>query len=259
MSKLLTRLGVIFFIVTLCLPLNSTKVEANAYIQPTTLDLIVATQSGASLQDLLEDLPESAHSTDPYLMLVNALNPISSDIWMDFAYTDNGERYDSSISGQYYQMMNDAAAAGIYFDVVSAYRTIDEQHYNRTSRVNAYLAEGWSYEEAEYLTDQYYAPANASEHSTGLVFDILGYDWVNIGGGLTSDYAYQYSAIWLAENAHHYGFVLRYPEGKTHLTGYYFEPWHYRYVGYEHAEYMYRHGLVLEEYVLLLQTREKLN
>ncbi|UUX33031.1 M15 family metallopeptidase [Fundicoccus culcitae] len=259
MTKRLSKLGILGFLIMLILPLQSLKVQANAYIQPTTLDLIVATKSGASLQELLEDLPENATSSDPNLMLINALHPIESDLWMDFAYTDKGEMFDSAISGYYYQMINDAAAQGIYYDVVSAYRTIEEQTYNRTVRINAYLAEGYSQADAINLTDRYYAPANASEHNTGLVFDLLGYDWVNIGGGLSADYAYQYSAVWLAENAYQYGFILRYPEGKTHLTGYYFEPWHYRYVGYEHAEYMFRHGLVLEEYLLLLQTREALN
>ena len=55
-------------------------------------------------------------------------------------------------------------------------------------------------------------------------------------------------ASWLAENAYKYGFILRYPEGKEPITGYMFEPWHYRYVGVENAAKIYASGLTLEEY-----------
>lgn len=235
------------------------SVNANGSIQPTTLDLINPTRSGASLEELLQDLPEGADSSDPYLILVNALYPLSSDLWMDFAYTDNGQAYDASISGVFNQMLYDASMQGITFQVVSGYRTIAQQANNRQVRINSYLNEGLSEAEALYWTDLYFAPANATEHSTGLAIDLLGYEWVNIGGGLSEGYAYQPSAIWLAENAHYYGFVLRYPAGKTHLTGYNYEPWHFRYVGHTHADYMFRHGLVLEEYILLLDTRAELD
>lgn len=75
-------------------------------------------------------------------------------------------------------------------------------------------------------------------------------------------YQYEPSAQWLAENAHHYGFILRYLEGKTDITKINFEPWHFRYVGVEHAEFIHKHGLVLEEYIALIQerdNRQKLN
>ena len=55
---------------------------------------------------------------------------------------------------------------------------------------------------------------------------------------------------WLAENAHEYGFILRYPQGKEDLTGISYEPWHYRYVGIEVAQAIYQQCVCLEEYVL---------
>ena len=58
---------------------------------------------------------------------------------------------------------------------------------------------------------------------------------------------------WLAANSWKYGFILRYPADKTEITGYIYEPWHFRYVGEPHAEYMYKNDLCLEEYYALLQ------
>ncbi len=87
--------------------------------------------------------------------------------------------------------------------------------------------------------DRYSARPGYSEHQTGLAFDINYAD---------SRFTGTPQAVWLAENAHKYGFILRYPEGKESVTGYMYEPWHYRYIGVENAEKIYASGLTLEEY-----------
>lgn len=87
--------------------------------------------------------------------------------------------------------------------------------------------------------DRYSARPGYSEHQTGLAFDINYAD---------SRFTGTAQAVWLAENAHKYGFILRYPEGKESVTGYMYEPWHYRYIGVENAEKIYSSGLTLEEY-----------
>lgn len=87
--------------------------------------------------------------------------------------------------------------------------------------------------------DRYSARPGYSEHQTGLAFDINYAD---------SRFTGTAQAVWLAENAHKYGFILRYPEGKESVTGYMYEPWHYRYIGVENAEKIYASGLTLEEY-----------
>ena len=56
---------------------------------------------------------------------------------------------------------------------------------------------------------------------------------------------------WMKENAHKYGFILRYPEEKEHITGYKFEPWHYRYVGIDIATIIYENNLTLEEFYFI--------
>ncbi len=87
--------------------------------------------------------------------------------------------------------------------------------------------------------DRYSARPGYSEHQTGLAFDINKAD---------SSFDNTKEAKWLAANAYKYGFILRYPKGKESVTGYIYESWHYRYVGIEMAEKIYKSGKTLEEY-----------
>lgn len=85
----------------------------------------------------------------------------------------------------------------------------------------------------------------ASEHQTGLAVDFAVYE-----NGIYNDNIEETDkeAIWLKNNAWKYGFILRYPKGKEDITGYNFEPWHYRYVGLELAKELYERDITLEEY-----------
>ena len=83
-----------------------------------------------------------------------------------------------------------------------------------------------------------------SEHHTGYAFDISTFV-SGIMGTFTGENEY----AWVHENAHKYGFILRYPEGKEDITGISYESWHFRYVGVPHAQYIYRNNLTLEEYI----------
>lgn len=247
-----------FFIVLIFMWLNVTNVLAQSSFNWNLPDAeeVSASISRASLDELIEDLPKSITAEDPFLTLINAQNPRESEMWIEVTYGPNEQPFAAVIADPFNQMMYDASIAGYSFQLVSGYRSMAQQAYNREARVNSYLNQGLSYDEALYWTDLYYAPVDSSEHMTGLAIDLLGNDWTAVGGGLSGDYGFYGSAIWLQENAPYYGFILRYPEGKTHITGYNYEPWHYRYVGAEHAIYMHRHGLTLEEYLTLAKERE---
>lgn len=95
--------------------------------------------------------------------------------------------------------------------------------------------------------DRYSARPGYSEHQTGLAFDIgevnKEQDWASSRFGETD------AGKWLAENAHLYGFIMRYPEGKEFITGYMYESWHFRYVGVEIAKDIYENEITLEEYL----------
>lgn len=88
--------------------------------------------------------------------------------------------------------------------------------------------------------DTYSAWPGHSEHQTGLAFDV---------GRIDLQFAYTGAGRWLANHAHEYGFIIRYPKGKEDITGYQYEPWHIRYLGVELATSVYESGLCLEEYL----------
>jgi len=132
-----------------------------------------------------------------------------------------------------------AAAPAEYRDrlyICSGYRSYAAQRYI----YNNYL----SYDPQD-VVDTYSARPGHSEHQSGLAMDILSASSANA----PLPY-YKEVFDWLSENAWEYGFILRYPAEKTEITGYKFEPWHYRYVGKELAETLYNGGewITMEEY-----------
>lgn len=100
------------------------------------------------------------------------------------------------------------------------------------------------------------APPGYSDHQTGYVFDIDRYNATEKSGiafdGTGND-------AWFLDNCANYGFIVRYPEDKVDITKYYYEPWHYRYVGIPHAIYMKQNNLCLEEYIEKIKKNTKEN
>ena len=96
---------------------------------------------------------------------------------------------------------------------------------------------------AEVLT--YSAFPGESEHQTGLCVDLISTKNPTLDETFADNPAY----AWLVENAHNFGFILRYPKGKEGITGYSYEPWHYRFVGVEAATAIHEQGITLEEYL----------
>ena len=94
--------------------------------------------------------------------------------------------------------------------------------------------------DGEEVANTYAAKPGHSEHQTGLAFDI---------GSVDRSFANTSEAKWIEENAHLYGFIVRYPDNKTDITGYIYEPWHVRYLGKETAKKVWESGLTLEEYL----------
>lgn len=90
-----------------------------------------------------------------------------------------------------------------------------------------------------------------SEHQTGLAMDVEGHS--SLGLGLVADFGETPEGIWLAENCHEYGYIIRYPKGKTSITGYVYEPWHIRYVGKAAAKEIKLLDVTFEEYILMVR------
>ncbi|PKM87241.1 MAG: D-alanyl-D-alanine carboxypeptidase [Firmicutes bacterium HGW-Firmicutes-10] len=96
----------------------------------------------------------------------------------------------------------------------------------------------------EERANSFSAKPGHSEHQTGLAIDVTS---PSASGKLVNDFGDSREGKWLAENAHTFGFIIRYPADKTEITGYIYEPWHLRYVGIELATYLFENGLVMEE------------
>ncbi len=133
------------------------------------------------------------------------------------------------------KMFADAESQGYKMIVGSGYRSGATQKMYFDSYVRSH---------GEVEARKFSALPGQSEHQTGLAVDIS----TNTKDCYLSEcFILEPEGKWLAANAHTYGFILRYPEGKTDITGYNYEPWHYRYVGKDLANALYVSGLTLEE------------
>lgn len=135
-------------------------------------------------------------------------------------------------------MKKDAQAAGIKLTAFSTYRDFARQKQ---------LYEGYAAKDGQQAADRYSARPGFSEHQSGLAFDI-GEDgqqehWASASFGATE------GGKWLKNNAHKYGFILRYPEGAENITGYMHEAWHFRFVGKAAATEIFTKGITLEQYL----------
>ncbi len=148
----------------------------------------------------------------------------------------------------YTKMYNDCkAATGQGFILISAYRSYQKQVSLFNEDVASYMRQGYSRARAEELTARSTQYPGHSEHQIGQTVDI-GNSWA-----LNYTFYKTTAGAWVTANAHRYGFILRYPADKVDKTGIDYEAWHFRYVGVEHATYIYEHGLCLEEYIELQQ------
>ena len=178
------------------------------------------------------------------LILVNDDYCVPSDYEVELTELSNGEKVDSRIYPQLQQMFDDARAAGLELFVREGYRTTQDQKDIMDERIQQYRDEGYSRSKAKKLAEEYVAEPGTSEHELGIAVDINADT-----SKCSSDAVY----TWLANNAYKYGFIKRYPEDKTEITGVNNEPWHYRYVGLDAAQEMQEKGLCLEEYIETLK------
>ena len=139
---------------------------------------------------------------------------------------------DKDVQAQANLMFADAKSIGLNIYISSGFRSFSYQ----TSLYNRYVSE-----DGKELADTYSARPGHSEHQTGLAFDVNQID---------NSFAGTPEGKWMTNNCYKYGFILRYPEGKTNETGYMYESWHFRYVGTELAEKLYNNGdwITMESY-----------
>lgn len=180
--------------------------------------------------------------TVDYLMLVNR-NNLLDKTYIPTDLVDCNSKYKEKIMvkkivyKKFNELRYEALKLGYNIDIMSGYRDYEYQNkiYNRLI-----LEKGFNY------AFRYIAPPGGSEHQTGLAIDICVYRDNNCYIEHEID---DFSEIkWLHNNAHKYGFILRYPSEKENITGYNYEAWHFRYVGMM-ADYLHSNKLTLEEYL----------
>ena len=183
-------------------------------------------------------------------ILVNKDNPLNKDYTpKDLIITDDNSLnyhkfidpfHKPSVREEVYftfkEMQKEALKDGYFMIINSGFRSYD------------YQQKVWDYnvkEKGLEHTQKYVAVPGTSEHQTGLAIDIGAYinkEYTTTIKENTDEYK------WMLENAHKYGFILRYPQGKENITGISFEPWHFRYVGYYLANELYDKDITLEEH-----------
>lgn len=229
------------------------KLEQEKYYIPDNLERYIAYNDGVKTpKEIVRDVncnidrefytnTKPADLSNNNLILVNKYyyldenyKPINAIVLTQNKYSNwsndmlSKEAYDA-----FTKMVDDAKELGYYLIDTSAYRSYQTQN----TLFNGYLQSNgleWTLKSS--------AKPGYSEHQTGLASDIIKVGGTMYGFENTKEFE------WIKENAHKYGFILRYPEGKEYLTGYKYEPWHYRYVGKEAAKYIYENDIVFEEY-----------
>ncbi len=181
-----------------------------------------------------------------YLVLVNKENPLPEG-WeeaLDIVEMQDSQGWDVQVEKTAYEAYLDLKADlekdGVYIDLDSAFRSVDEQQR---------IWDDFTEKYGEAYVKKYVAVPGYSEHHTGLALDL----YLNIDGKdvYENEDMVEYPEVWAkihAKLADH-GFILRYPEGKEDITGYGYEPWHIRYVGPDAAKEIEEQGLCLEEYL----------
>lgn len=187
-----------------------------------------------------EHLPE-----DWNLILVNRTHPIPEDYEVELKNIGSGHQIDARAYDDFRAMIQAAKSEGVYIYVTSSYRDLDKQTDLYNKKVESYVMQGYSYESAKEQAGQVVAVPGTSEHHLGLALDLVSSEYRKLDEKQENTKGFK----WLTEHSWEYGFILRYPNGETDITGIIYEPWHFRYVGLEAAEEITKAGLTLEEYV----------
>ena len=259
MLKIKKSLGVIFLCVSssfmflgcstayIITPSNLTKSNDNTESKSNNIfslsdDNIIYTDSSNNKDTKSTNIPII---DSKFSILVNKQNNLEKDYVPDTKVpsipygTNSSVRYD--IIDPVEKLFKDAKAQGFTLILTSGYRSYDTQSSIYNSNIK---------NKGETWTSQFSAKPGQSEHQTGLALDISS---VSQGGGLYQSFGDTEEGKWLAKNCANYGFILRFLDGKDDITGYTYEPWHFRYVGVEVAKYIMENNLTFEEYLKILE------
>ena len=200
----------------------------------------IITRINANLDHEFYTDSKPADLTKGMYTLVNKYNHLSSDyvpsdlVQVDRRFTENNTKVVSIANDNFVKLAEAGVEAGVYLLATTCYRDYNFQ---------SILYNNYVKNDGVKNADTYSARPGSSEHQLGYSLDLTNNNHVDF-----DNFVYTEEYKWLKDNAHKYGFILRYPEGKEYITGYIFEPWHIRYVGEEIATYIYENNITYEEY-----------
>ncbi|MBQ8255017.1 MAG: M15 family metallopeptidase [Clostridia bacterium] len=183
---------------------------------------------------------------EEYLIIANRKHPLGKDYKpSNLTYVAKGQSWllRRAAKEAFEAMRLEMQYLGVYDTYNrSTYRSYSFQNtlYNNYIERDKKRYPNLSHDEIVALVDTYSARPGTSDHQTGLTID---FDPLNESFEDLKAFAY------MRDNAYKFGFILRYPKGKENITGYKYEPWHWRFVGRDAATYIYEHGITLEEYM----------
>lgn len=231
----------LILMLTVCFAACGSSSQEESAIQESSVDSAAEQAAQAKLEQIRKDAEKGM------LILVNKEHHVDKEFVPEdlapikyyAADRSSSCRYMREEAAQHFHMLVEAAAED-GFDIVmtTAYRSYGFQEILWNNNV----IEKGSEEEANKTS----ARPGESEHQTGLAVDI---STAEIDYRISYDFAETGAGQWIEENAHKFGFILRYLEGKTDITGYSYEPWHIRYVGVTAAADIHERGITLEEYL----------
>lgn len=226
---------------------NSSEISETSSEPSESTSSISSSESESVPEIISVPEPEPVVEPDPiprdewYMLLVNKEHPVSQDFTVKTRAVDSaGHLLDERVYDDFTAMIAAGKAEGLNFSVYTAYRTYEKQSSLYRTEYEKLITAGYSDADAQKEASSSAAKPGTSEHNSGLAVDIAS---------TYGDFEGSSEQSWLLEHAYEYGFILRYPEGKEAVTGFSYEPWHYRYVGKEQAKLIYESGLCLEEYL----------
>ena len=190
--------------------------------------------------------PSELPATEDWMLtLVNPWNPLPEDFAIETAEVEGKYQLDARAVEPLRRMLADCRADGLDPIICSAYRTSEYQTRLFDKQVSKQRRKGLGEEEAVAAAAEVVAVPGTSEHQLGLAVDLCARSYQLLDEGQEGTAEFQ----WLRAHCAEYGFIVRYPDGTTDLTGIIYEPWHFRYVGEQAAREIADAGITLEEYV----------
>ena len=245
------RRGLSRFLATFCVLMTVCILLANAFAaEPDTsgpdAPPLPLTAPVVSIAGQEPDIPASpGEESDWRLTLVNPWNALPEGYTVELKELSNGHAVDERCYPDLQDMLDACREAGLSPLICSSYRSYEKQKSLYQNKIDRLRTQGYSAKEAQEEAGKAVAEPGTSEHQLGLAVDIVDVSNQNL------DSSQEQTAVqkWLMKHSWEYGFILRYPNDKSEITGIIYEPWHYRYVGKEAAAEIQAQGVCLEEYL----------